>query len=92
MLLASGADLRADVVKAPHHGSRTSSTAAFIRATGAKHVVFSAGRGNRWGFPHPEVVARWQAGGAKIWRTDDGAVTFSTDGTRLDGWQYDPSH
>jgi competence protein ComEC len=83
MLVDSGVDLRADVVKAPHHCSRTSSTEAFVRATQAKHVVCSVGRGNRWGFPHPEVVARWKAAGAEVWRTDEGAVTFTTDGRAL---------
>ncbi|MCL7743459.1 DNA internalization-related competence protein ComEC/Rec2 [Guyparkeria hydrothermalis] len=63
-------DLRADVVLAGHHGSSTSSTAAFIEATGARHALVSAGFLNRWGHPSPEVVARWRAAGATVWRTD----------------------
>jgi competence protein ComEC len=68
--------LAVDVVKAPHHGSRTSSTAAFVAATHPRVVVISCGWGNRFGFPAPEVVARWQAAGADVHRTDQaGAVT-----------------
>jgi competence protein ComEC len=74
--LALAADLAADVVKVPHHGSRTSSTAALVAAAGARWAVVSCGGGNRFGFPAPEVVARWEAAGATVLRTDlDGAVT-----------------
>src|SRR5690606_21294711 len=58
-LLESGADLRADLLKAPHHGSRTSSTAAFVEAVGSAHVVFCVGHRNRFGFPHEDVVERY---------------------------------
>ena len=59
----------ASVVVAPHHGSRTSSTRALVDAVHARYVVFSAGYRNRWGFPRPDVVARWR---------DSGAVTLDT--------------
>lgn len=61
--------LRAAVVKAGHHGSRTSSTPPFVAATGAQHVVFCTGRHNTFGFPSPEVDARWRAAGATVWDT-----------------------
>jgi competence protein ComEC len=72
--------LAADVVKIPHHGSRTSSSRAFVEATGARWAVACLGRDNRFGFPHPEVLARWRAGGAEVLRTDDGAIRFLSDG------------
>jgi len=76
-LLASGADLTADVVIAAHHGSATSSAAGFVGATGAGWVVYAAGYRNRWGFPRPEVRARWQAAGARPIDTGiGGAVRF----------------
>ena len=82
-LVAAGG-LRADVVKAGHHGSRTSSTAAFVAATDPAHVVLSLGWGNRFGFPAPDVVAAWTAAGARVWRTGrDGAVVLETDGDAL---------
>jgi competence protein ComEC len=67
-----------DVVKVPHHGSRTSSTEPLVQATRPSLAVISVGERNRWGFPHPSVLARWRAAGARILRTDlDGAVTIS---------------
>ncbi len=58
-LLARGTELAADVVVAPHHGSLTSSTPAFVRAVDPEHVLYAVGYRNRWDFPRPEVVARW---------------------------------
>jgi len=69
------------VVKAPHHGSNTSSTPGFVGATRPKYVVFCVGRNNRFNFPREEVVRRWEAAGARCYRTDrDGAITFHSDG------------
>jgi len=69
------------VLKAPHHGSRTSSSAAFVRRVRPRHVVFCVGRKNRFGFPHPDVEARYRAEGARCHRTDlDGAITIKSDG------------
>jgi competence protein ComEC len=75
--------LRADVVKVPHHGSRSSSSAAFVAAVAPRFAVVSLGRGNPYGFPHAEVVARWRAAGAVVLRTDGGAIRFLTDGRSL---------
>ncbi|HEX4622499.1 MAG TPA: hypothetical protein VH208_13125, partial [Myxococcaceae bacterium] len=75
----------ATVVKAPHHGSRTSSSEPFVGATRPRYVVFCVGRANRFHFPAPEVEARYQAVGARCLRTDlDGAVEISTDGEQID--------
>jgi competence protein ComEC len=69
------------VLKAAHHGSASSSSAAWLDAAGPAAVVFSCGRGNRYGHPHPSVLERVRASGAEIFRTDeDGAVTVTTDG------------
>jgi len=69
------------VLKAPHHGSRTSSSEAFVRRLRPRHVVFCVGRRNRFGFPHREVEDRYVAEGARCHRTDlDGAVTVKSDG------------
>jgi competence protein ComEC len=75
---------RADVVKVGHHGSRTSSTPELVGATRPWLAVMSAGPGNRYGHPHPEVVDRWGESGAHVARTDrDGSVTVWTDGRAL---------
>ncbi|MDQ3494983.1 MAG: DNA internalization-related competence protein ComEC/Rec2, partial [Pseudomonadota bacterium] len=67
-------DLRADVVLAPHHGSRHSSDPAFVAATGARYAVVSAGHGNRFGHPHPDVDARWRDAGAEVLSTPEGGA------------------
>jgi competence protein ComEC len=82
-------DAAITVLKAPHHGSATSSTPAFLSATRPDVVVFSAGRDNRFGHPAAPVVARYQARGAVIFSTaTDGAVILDTDGetVQIRGW------
>jgi competence protein ComEC len=69
-----------DVVVVPHHGSRTSSTAAFIDATQPGWVIYPVGFQNRWGFPVRRVVERWeQAGAAGLRTSTGGAITFDLD-------------
>jgi competence protein ComEC len=76
---------RLRIMKVPHHGSLTSSSAGFLAATRPQVAVFSAGRGNHFGHPAPEVLDRYRAIGAAIFRTDqDGAVTVDTDGKTVD--------
>lgn len=72
LLAAWPADsLRADLLKVGHHGSRTSSDPAFLRAAAPRLAVVSAGAGNRYGHPHPEVLRRLEASGVeRVWRTD----------------------
>jgi competence protein ComEC len=80
-LLRSGRDLRATVLKVPHHGSRTSSGVPFVQAVNPTVAVFSVQRDSRFGHPHPTVVERYRALGAHILRTDiHGAITVRTDG------------
>ncbi|MCK9282805.1 MAG: DNA internalization-related competence protein ComEC/Rec2 [Rhodocyclaceae bacterium] len=70
-------ELGADLLLAPHHGSRTSSGEDFIAAVGARQVVFAAGYRNRFGHPKDEVVQRYRASGAALYRSDrDGALRF----------------
>lgn len=83
-------DLGADVMLVPHHGSKTSSTETFLTAVGADEVIVPVGYRSRFGHPKPEVVARYAASGARIWRTDrDGAVriVLGPDGEQLSGWR-----
>jgi competence protein ComEC len=75
-----------DVVVVPHHGSATSSSPALVAALGARHAVVSAGFANRWGFPKPEITARWRQGGAAVVVTADaGAVgiDLTADGVAI---------
>jgi competence protein ComEC len=76
-------ELMADVVQIPHHGSNTSSTAAFVSATRARWALASVGFENRYGFPKQQVVGRWQKEGAQVLDTAAlGAMEllFSRDG------------
>jgi len=74
----AGQVVAADVLKVPHHGSRTSSSAELIDAVAPSLAVMSLGWRNQFNFPAPEVVARYQARGARVLRTDrDGAITVT---------------
>ena len=78
--LAPFGSLHADVLKAAHHCSRTSSSESLVAAVQPQWVICSVGAYNRYRFPHPEVVARYAALGSRILRTDaDGAVEVRID-------------
>jgi len=75
---------RIRVLKVAHHGSRTSSSSAFLEGWRPQIAVISCGRGNRFGHPTPEVLRRLEAIGATVLRTDrDGQITIQTDGRSL---------
>jgi competence protein ComEC len=89
-LIRGGHDLRATVLKVPHHGSRTSSTMDFIEAVHPSVAVISLGYHNRFHFPAKSVLARYAREDARILRTDrDGAVLTeaSSDGLELDAYR-----
>mgnify|MGYP001581548815 CR=1 FL=1 len=79
-----GDALQSDVLKAGHHGSKTSSGRAFVATIKPNHAVISAGAGNRYGHPHEEALLILKEFAGQIWRTDEqGAVVFKSDGTSL---------
>lgn len=82
--------LAADVLLVPHHGSKTSSTQKFIEAVSPQMAIIPVGYRSRFGHPKPEVVARYDAGGIPLWRTDrEGAVElhFSAAEMIISGWR-----
>jgi competence protein ComEC len=84
-ILSSAVDLRADVLKVPHHGSKTSSTAAFLDRVHPRCAVISVGERSRFGHPHESVVERYLSRAIPLFETGrDGMVTIETDGTGLD--------
>jgi competence protein ComEC len=75
---------RVDVLKVAHHGSRTSSTAAFLAAARPAVAIVSAGRGNPYGHPTASTLDRLEAVGATVMRTDeDGSASVRLDGRTL---------
>ncbi|MDR1989375.1 MAG: DNA internalization-related competence protein ComEC/Rec2 [Acidobacteriaceae bacterium] len=69
------------VLKAPHHGSATSSSESFLRALAPDVAIISAGRGNRYGHPAPVVVQRYASSKTRLLRTDeDGMIELASDG------------
>ena len=77
-------NLRADIVKVAHHGSKSSSTESFIAATEPSHAIISVGQTSVFGHPHRTVVERWRDAGARILTTGHcGTITVSTDGSDL---------
>ncbi len=89
LVRAYGSSLRSDVVKVPHHGSKTSSTPPFVQAAADStdtHAVVSVGEDNPYGMPHEQVLGRWQEGAEHVHRTSvRGAVWLRTDGR--DTWR-----
>ena len=77
-ILASGADLRSDVLKVGHHGSGSSSSLAWLDAVRPRLAVISVGATNPFGHPSPDVLARLSSRKVRVLRTDQcGAVTLS---------------
>lgn len=83
-MIAHGTDLRTIVLKVPHHGSDTSSSAGFVQATKPLYAIYCVGADNSFGHPRSSVVERYEQVGARTLRTDrDGAIVFRTDGEHL---------
>jgi competence protein ComEC len=75
---------RLRVLKVAHHGSRTSTSAEFLNRTSPQLALISAGRGNLFGHPAPDVTSRLLAAGAELFRTDqDGAIRLESNGREV---------
>jgi competence protein ComEC len=91
LISAQAERLDASVLIAPHHGSRSSSTAEFIQAVKPDWVLFATGYRNRFGFPKAEVVARYRSAGARWMDTAVvGAISVTIEAgqaVRVEGWR-----
>jgi len=77
-------DLKSDLVKVAHHGSKTSSIEGFVAATRPSLAIISVGRTSMFGHPNREVVERWRASGAEVMTTGQrGTISVVTDGRAL---------
>lgn len=92
-LLESGQLASVDVLFAGHHGSRTSSIPEFVAATRPEFVVFTLGHRNRYGHPHPHVVARFREINARLLRSDAaGMIRLDFGEAGVDASQYRPTY
>jgi competence protein ComEC len=83
-LLRDDKKLGAQVLKVPHHGSKTSSTYYFVKEVSPEYAIFPLGYKNIYHFPNKRVVGRYEELGCQILRTDlDGAITVTSDGKQL---------
>jgi competence protein ComEC len=84
LLTREGNSLDADLIKVPHHGSRTSSTQQFVDAVSPKFAIIPVGRRSLYGHPHREVVERWRGSGADVRTTGEkGTITVVSNGREL---------
>lgn len=89
-ICANGLELKADVLKLGHHGSRTSSCEEFLEQVTPTYAVISCGRDNDYGHPHAETIEKLERLGISAFRTDlQGAVIAESDGTQIT-WSADP--
>lgn len=95
-LLATQADIKSNIIVAPHHGSITSSSQAFIHAVKPQWVLFPVGYFNRYHFPNPIVVRRYEEQGAVAYQSDrNGAIsmTLSPDAvSNIEAYRTDHQH
>ncbi len=85
--------LQASLLVAPHHGSKSSSSEAFVTAVAPRFVVYSAGYRNRFHHPNPEIMQRYSDLGVEALRTDaDGAILIDMDAQGLQVERYRKSH
>lgn len=83
-LLAMGSDLKSDVLKAGHHGSKTSTSESFLGWVNPDLAVISAGKGNKYGHPHQEVTERLARFEIPVLRTDEkGTIIVKSDGEKI---------
>jgi competence protein ComEC len=88
-LVEGGMPLAADFLKVPHHGSKTSSTPAFLAAVAPHTAAVSVGQANPFNHPAETVVNRYESDGIKLLRTDrDGAIAAITDGQTISVHDY----
>lgn len=84
LLIHEGLNLRADVLKVAHHGSKTSSSEEFLEAVNPREAVISVGLNNAYGHPHREVVERLNGDHIRIFRTDlQGEIEVASDGQNI---------
>lgn len=81
VLSSFAGEIQSTVLKSGHHGSKTSSSADFLRAVRPEAALISCGQGNDYGHPHKETMKKYAAMKLKVYETDrNGTITITTDG------------
>lgn len=84
MLTSSSLQPKVDVLKIGHHGSKSSTTSAFLKTVSPKYAVISVGKGNEYGHPAVQILDRLAQAGVKVFRTDEsGTIVATTDGETI---------
>ena len=85
LLAIDPTELKSDVLKVGHHGSRTSTGAGFIAAVAPEYAVISLGKDNRYGHPHEETLDTLQQFGVEVFRTgEEGTIIMRSDGVQTE--------
>jgi competence protein ComEC len=83
-IISMGYNISCDVLKAPHHGSETSSSYIFLREANPRIVVISCGKDNTYGHPHDGPLSRYYDLGATVYRTDiESTIVLTSDGKTI---------
>ena len=83
-VIRTGAELKSDVLKAPHHGSKTSSSEPFLEKVAPTYIVVTSGLGNDHNLPSPEILERYSNIGAKTLLTEEmGSIVFAANGKEV---------
>lgn len=90
-ILNNGISIKADVYKAGHHGSKSSSSEEFVDEISPEYAVVSCGEGNDYGHPHAQTLNTFRSRGIKVFRTDEqGSIVANSDGNKIT-WNAAPS-
>ncbi|NLC69286.1 MAG: MBL fold metallo-hydrolase [Clostridiaceae bacterium] len=83
-MLSKGFDLKSDLLKVAHHGSRYSNSAEFLKAVSPTNAIISVGKDNPYGHPAPETIERLVKAGVQVYRTDEsGTIVVTSDGETI---------
>jgi competence protein ComEC len=87
VLKYAGEGVQSKLLKAGHHGSRTSSSLSFLQVVKPEAALISVGINNQFHHPHPSTIKRFEDLGIKVYRTDlNGTITVRTDGEKYSIW------
>lgn len=91
-ILAKGYNIKSDVLKVGHHGSKTSTTTRFLDAVSPRYAVICVGANNQYGHPAPETLSKLAERGIKVYRTDEAGTIIATSDGKSISFNKQPSN